>query len=108
MAAVFGGVLLCSFGIQKALSPAGNAMIRTLDRHEVVVTGLIHSGTVVADSRLTYRLANPGVARPYAGQRVNIRGTFHEATGLLEVREIQLAPAQHLAASGLDRAANPQ
>ena len=104
MAVVFGGVLLCSFGLQKLFSPAGDAAVRAVDGRPVILTGTVSSAPpegrlVFQDGATTYTLADPVKARPYAGRKVRISGTLHEATGLLDIAGIN---------SILDHGANAQ
>jgi hypothetical protein len=113
MSVVFAAVILCSFGIQKLLSPAGNAVLMALDSKEVTVTGTVASGPrlastgsvdtlyVVGDTNVLYRLSNPAVAAEFAGQRVRIQGVLHENSGLLEVKTISVFSG--ISCSALDR-----
>jgi hypothetical protein len=93
MAFVFGCVLLCSFGLEKLFSPAGDAVVRAVDGRAVTLTGTIEAQPsqgrlVFRDGVATYTLADPAKARPYAGRKVRITGTLHEATGSLEIQSI--------------------
>ena len=93
MAVVFGGVLLCSFGLQKLFSPAGDAVVWAVDGRPVTLTGTIEAQPsegrlVFRDGVATYTLADPAKARPYAARKVRITGTLHETTGVLEIQSI--------------------
>ena len=91
MALVFAGVLICSFGIQKLMSPVGEAVLQAADGTAVTVTGTVaNSGApyVVADGRAFYRLKNPTAAARFAGRRVRISGILHSSTGILDVTAI--------------------
>jgi hypothetical protein len=116
MSLVFAVVILCSFGIQKLLSPAGNAVLMALDSKEVTVTGTVSSGPrfastdavdslyVVGDTNVLYRLSNPAVAAEFAGRRVRIHGVLHEDSGLLEVKTISaFAGTSRTSRTALDR-----
>jgi hypothetical protein len=93
MAVVFGGVLLSSFLLQELFSPAGDAVVRAVDGRPVVLTGTIavppaKAGLVIHGDHDTYTLAEPAKAQAYAGRKVRITGTLHDATGLLEIYSI--------------------
>jgi len=93
MSVVFMGVLLCSFGLQKLLSPAGDAVLRAVDSRPITLTGTIHAqspdgGLVLENGCTTYVLTDPATVRPYAGHKVRVVGTLHEASGLLDIRSI--------------------
>ena len=101
MAAVFAGVLLCSFGIEKLFSPAGNAALRAFDTRQVNMTGVIAASpsepgklALVAGTR-SYILADQALARLFAGHRVRVVGIVHESSGLLEIRHIDPLAVDH-------------
>jgi hypothetical protein len=93
MSVLFVGVLLCSFGLQKFIAPAGNMVIRAVDTKSVTVTGTIqadlpHRRLVLENGAGIYLLADPPKALPYTGRKVRIAGTFHESTGVLDIQSI--------------------
>jgi hypothetical protein len=98
MTVVFGGVLLCSFAIQKLLSPVGDAAVRAADARQVSVTGVIAASRAepgklaLRDGNSWYVLADQSKARGFAGHKVRVLGIFHESTGLLEIRDIGPLP----------------
>jgi hypothetical protein len=98
MAVVFGGVLLCSFAIDRLLSPAGDAVLRAFDARPVSVTGVIAVSQsepgrlALRGSASSYILADQAKARTFAGHKVHVNGIFHESTGLLEIRNIDALP----------------
>ena len=101
MTVVFGGVLLCSFAIEKLLSPAGDAAVRAFDARQVNVTGVMAASPsepgkfALCDGASSYILADQAEARRFAGYRVRIRGIVHESTGLLEIRHIDPLPPDY-------------
>ncbi len=93
MTAVFAGVLLFSFVIERMFSPAGDAALQALDRKQVNVTGVIASvrsgrPLTLADGHTSYILDDQDRARTWAGRRVHVSGLLHESTGVLEIRRI--------------------
>ena len=96
MAAVFGGVLLCSLGLQKIFSPAGDAMLRVVDVRQTTITGAIAPSRsergkfALYHGDFAYILADQATAGTYAGHEVRVTGVLHESTGLLDVEKIEL------------------
>ena len=91
MALLFAGVLICSFGIQKLMSPVSDAVLQIADGTEFTVTGTVATAGaryVLANDRALYRLKNPAAAARFAGRRVRICGILHSSTGLLDVKAI--------------------
>ncbi len=111
MTAVFGGVLLCAFALQRLFAPAGDAVVKAVDQRPISAIGTIIAGRSAAgglsldDGRSAYRLTDPARARQYAGHTVRITGILHESTGLLDIRTIE--PASN-ANSRLDHSAKAQ
>ena len=97
MTAVFAGVLLFSFAIEKMFSPAGHAVLQALDAKQVNVTGVIASARsgrplTLASGATSYILDDQDKARTWAGHRVHVSGLLHESTGVLEIRRIDPLP----------------
>ncbi len=98
MTVVFGGVLLCSFAIEKLFSPAGDAALRAFDARQVSVTGVIVASRsepgklALCASSSSYILEDQTTARVFAGHKVRVIGILHESTGLLELRNIAPVP----------------
>jgi hypothetical protein len=107
MTAVFGGVLFCSILLQKLFSPVGDAMLQAADRRAATITGTIaesqsESGRLALyDGRSAYRLPDQEKVRTYAGRRVRVSGAIHQATGIFDIRTIELVDLQN---SRLDHA----
>ena len=110
MAVVFGGVLLCSFAIEKLFSPAGDAALRAFDARPVSMIGVIaasqsESGKLaLCDGSSSYVLADQTKARTFAGDKVRVIGILHESTGLLELRNIDRCLSDQCVTFALDRA----
>ena len=98
MTVVFGGVLLCSFAIEKLLSPAADAALRVFDARQVNVTGFVSASQsepgklALRDGASSYILADQTKARAFAGHKVRVIGILYESTGLLEIRNIDSLP----------------
>jgi hypothetical protein len=93
MTAVFGAVLLCSFGLEKLLSPAGDAAVRAVDGRTVSLTGTIairpfDSSIVLQSGGTVYVLSNPEAARSFVGRQVRIAGTVHRSNSRLAIETI--------------------
>jgi len=93
MTLMLGAVLLCAFGLDRLLSPAGNAVLRAMDSRSVAIDGSIEAQTpggrlVFEAGGVTYALARTSQARPYVGRTVRITGTVHQTTGVLDIRTI--------------------
>ncbi len=93
MTLVFGAVLLCSFGLDRLLSPAGDAVVSAVDGTPATLIGTIDTQTpggplVFHAGGATYALADPAVARRFAGHTVRISGVLHHTSGLLEIGTI--------------------
>ncbi len=111
MAVVFGGVLLVSFALELAFSPAGEAIVRRIDQRRVTLTGAIElqdQAAVFRDRSMTYLLANPERVTSYLGRQVRISGILDDGTRTLRIEKIDFAAAQGVAASALDRSTGPQ
>lgn len=93
MAVFFAAVLIYSIGIDRIMSPVGNAVLERADATPVTLTGTVAGrGTrdVVADDRTLYHLKDPAGAAAFAGRRVRISGILHTSTGVLEVKAISV------------------
>ena len=93
MTAVFAAVLLCSFGLNRLFSPAGDAVARAVDSRPVTVTGTIAAQPmrgrfVLRTEGASYVLSDTPAVRPYAGRAVRITGILHQSPALLEIRKI--------------------
>ncbi len=103
MAVVFAGVLLASFCIEKALSPAGELAAGIVDQRKATLSGIIEaSGTAHQDLVLRagdtiYSLANPVAARPFLGRRVWVTGTLHDASRTFRIDGIDISGLDHTA-----------
>jgi len=94
MAAVFGGVLLLSFGLERLFAPAGDALTRALDGRQITITGTIESGShpnqlALHQGRSTYYFSDQTPAVGYARREVRVTGVLHRSTGLLDIESIQ-------------------
>lgn len=97
MAAVFGGVLLCSFVLDSLFTPAADAVLNRMDRRRTTLTGTIgpsrsaNGRLVLHDGAAEYILADQRKARSYAGRAVRVTGILHESTEVFEIQKIELA-----------------
>ncbi len=97
MTVVFGGVLLCSFAIERVFSPVGDAALHAIETSQVNITGFIAAcpsepaRLAIVDGTRWYVLADQTRARLFAGHKVRIVGTVDESTGLLDIRRIDSA-----------------
>jgi hypothetical protein len=97
MTVVFGGVLLCSFAIERLFSPAGDAVLHAIETRQVNITGFIAAcpsepgRLAIVDGTRWYILADQTQARLFAGHKVRIVGIVHPCTGLLDIRRIDSA-----------------
>jgi hypothetical protein len=93
MTAVFGAVLVCAFGLQRIVSPLGDAVVRAVDSRPVELTGIVaaqlsDSSLVLNSAGTIYWLSDPSAVRPYLGRKVRIIGTLRLSDGRVEVTRI--------------------
>ena len=106
MTLTLAGVLLCSFLLQKLTSPVGDAAVRAVDGRKVMVTGVVSEvsgpsrGYALDDGQVLYLLRHTDAVAPFTGRRVQVTGTLHQATGVLDIKSIALESSR---TSGIDR-----
>lgn len=93
MALVLGGVLLCSYGLERLTAPAGTAVIAAMDTRPVTVTGTIEARAaqlrpVLRSSGAVYTLSDEAMVRPWTGRQVRVTGVLHKSTGVLDVHSV--------------------